>query len=73
MMLRKEVIRLEGVSLEQLSSPEGQEETRRILSRNAGKLRKTICSGGRAPRGWVLLEVQPPSSNEGISQRDSKP
>jgi len=69
---KNEVIQLEGVPIQWLSTPEGRKKAQKIFSRNAYKLRKIIWFGEGAPHDWVLLKAAHPDHNESTSQRCSE-
>lgn len=72
MSAANEVIQLDGVPTEWLSTPEGLKKARKIFSRNMDKLLKSD-STGCAPQKWVLLQSAHPSRTEDTSQQCNEP
>lgn len=64
------IIQLDGVRMEDLSTPEGLKKARRIFARNMNNLLKTN-SAGDEHQTWVLLQPVHPSSTAGTSQQYS--
>jgi hypothetical protein len=53
-------IKLVGVPLDQLATPQGQQANQKTLSDNADKLRSIVRSDKRTAQGWRQLKVRNP-------------
>ncbi|MBZ5524738.1 MAG: hypothetical protein LAP21_21070 [Acidobacteriia bacterium] len=53
-------IKLIGVPLDQLATPEGRQANQKTLSDNADKLRSIVRSDRRTAQGWAQLKVRNP-------------
>lgn len=64
-------IKLIGVPLDQLATPEGRQVNQKALSDNADKLRSIVRSDRHTAQGWTQLKVQNPSHSQRFGNEQS--